>query len=368
MLLQTGINGCLSAAKNPSKTIQHIIDSDNTLYVSDPLYGEWTVSEPVLVDLIRSRDFQRLHGVLQHGIASYIRHFTSVTRFEHSVGTMLLVRRLGGGLKEQIAALLHDVSHTAFSHVIDHVFDEEGSFHEVHKREFYEQSDLPSVLGMHGFEWTEFLHETEFPLLEQDAPKLCADRVDYGFRDSIAFQQLSLEDAQQIVQHLVAFPSADVSCRCISFNNSKAAKQFAMAYMCTDKVAWSEPVESANSRLVASIIRLAVTKKVLEIVDLWSTDVELWERLSQSSDTVIQKMLDTFKNPQIEMCESEREPDYVFQAKVRTIDPDVIVDSSGKLVPLSEIDPEYHGLRMEYLASKKAPYSMKLCHKQDGTC
>jgi len=50
------------------------------------------------------------------------------TRFDHSVGVMLLIRKLGAGsspasalLKEQVAALLHDVSHTAFSHVIDYV-------------------------------------------------------------------------------------------------------------------------------------------------------------------------------------------------------------------------------------------------------
>ncbi len=37
---------------------------------------------------------------------------------------MMLVNRLGGSLEEQIAALLHDVSHTAFSHVIDYVLEQ----------------------------------------------------------------------------------------------------------------------------------------------------------------------------------------------------------------------------------------------------
>ena len=49
-----------------------------------------------------------------------------ITRYEHSVGVMLLARRVGGGLREQVAALLHDVSHTAFSHVIDHVFHDQA--------------------------------------------------------------------------------------------------------------------------------------------------------------------------------------------------------------------------------------------------
>jgi hypothetical protein len=35
-----------------------------------------------------------------------------VTRYEHSVGAMLAVRRLGGNLEAQASALLHDVAHT----------------------------------------------------------------------------------------------------------------------------------------------------------------------------------------------------------------------------------------------------------------
>lgn len=37
---------------------------------------------------------------------------------------MLLNRQLDASMEEQIVALLHDVSHTAFSHVIDYVFDD----------------------------------------------------------------------------------------------------------------------------------------------------------------------------------------------------------------------------------------------------
>jgi HD superfamily phosphohydrolase len=78
---------------------------------------------------------QRLHGVLQHGITGLIGLTQPITRYEHSVGAMLLVRQLGGSLREQIAALLHDVSHTAFSHVIDYVLnDHDGqSYHDEMK-------------------------------------------------------------------------------------------------------------------------------------------------------------------------------------------------------------------------------------------
>src|SRR3974377_2195743 len=132
----------------------------------DSIYGEIDVEEPVLSDLMQTQAMQRLRGVLQHGITALIGITQPVTRFDHSMGVMLLVRQLHArhpernvmeskdernameskdernameskharsSLEEQIAALLHDVSHTAFSHVIDYVVDghDRQSYHEA---------------------------------------------------------------------------------------------------------------------------------------------------------------------------------------------------------------------------------------------
>ena len=76
--------------------------------------GPVSIDEPVLIDLINSSAVQRLHHILQHGITGFLGMTQPITRFQHSVGVMLLTRRLGASLSKQIAALLHDVSHTAF--------------------------------------------------------------------------------------------------------------------------------------------------------------------------------------------------------------------------------------------------------------
>jgi HD superfamily phosphohydrolase len=61
----------------------------------DAVYGTVNITEPVLLDLMVSAAMQRLKGVQQHGISSLIGITQPVTRFEHSLGAMLLVRRLG---------------------------------------------------------------------------------------------------------------------------------------------------------------------------------------------------------------------------------------------------------------------------------
>jgi HD superfamily phosphohydrolase len=81
----------------------------------DALYGKVEFTEALLLDLIASDAMQRLKGISQHGITALLGITPQFSRFDHSIGTMLLVRRLGAPIDEQVAALLHDVSHTASS-------------------------------------------------------------------------------------------------------------------------------------------------------------------------------------------------------------------------------------------------------------
>ena len=155
--------------------------------IDDRIYGPVEVDEPVLLAVMETAPVRRLRGVLQHGITGLLGITNPLDRYEHSVGVMLLVRRLGAPVEEQIAALLHDVSHTAFSHVIDYLFQgEDGqSYHEAVKADYIARTELPDVLARHGYDWRAVLDDDAYPLLEQPLPALCADRIDYFLRDSV---------------------------------------------------------------------------------------------------------------------------------------------------------------------------------------
>ncbi len=84
----------------------------------------------------------------QAGPSAFAFPFKTVTRYEHSLGVYLLLRRLGAGPREQVAGLLHDVSHTAFSHAVDFVFSsEEQDHHEALKPVFLDRPDLAAALA-----------------------------------------------------------------------------------------------------------------------------------------------------------------------------------------------------------------------------
>jgi HD superfamily phosphohydrolase len=171
----------------------------------DWIYGSFEIDQPVLLDLMQTRAMQRLHDVLQHGITGLIGLTYPTSRFEHTLGVMWLVRHFGGALDAQIAALLHDISHTAFSHVIDYVVDnhDRQSYHEDKKAWFIAHSDVPAVLARHGIDLETVLHEEAYALLEQPAPRLCADRLDYFLRDSVDLDLASLAEVRAALDHLV---------------------------------------------------------------------------------------------------------------------------------------------------------------------
>src|ERR1700744_259956 len=113
------------------------------MHVNDRGYGKISVDDAGILDLIGCPTFQRLRGIKQAGPSALAYPFKDVTRFEHSLGVYTLLRRLGASHKEQIAGLLHDISHTAFSHAVDFlVTSEEQDHHEGLKPEFLRRPDM----------------------------------------------------------------------------------------------------------------------------------------------------------------------------------------------------------------------------------
>ncbi|KAI1494509.1 hypothetical protein F5X96DRAFT_676458 [Biscogniauxia mediterranea] len=332
------------------------LSSNDRVTIQDQIYGSHTVSEPVLNDLLRSPGLARLTGVRQHGISGLLNFTPSITRFEHSVGAFLLVRHVGGSLEEQVAALLHDVSHTAMSHVVDFALSEpgEGSFHEVHKMRFVKTTQIPDILTKHGFGDLKPLDEELYPLVEMPTPHLCADRLDYGLRDAVGFGTLSLEDAQRVIASLMAFPDATSPSRLLVLRDREIALTLARAYMACDRDVWGNPQHGSLYTRTAELMRSSIRSGRVQEEELWSlSDEEFWAKM--------RKVLDARGREAMERLETEGFPEdkdlpLPRGAKVRTIDPDVYVQSSDTVAPLSVLYPEYAAEREKYITTRKALY------------
>jgi HD superfamily phosphohydrolase len=319
----------------------------------DSIYGPTTIDEPVLLELMETRAVGRLKGVLQHGVTALLGITTPITRYQHSVGAMLLVRRAGGGLHEQVAALLHDVSHTAFSHVIDHVFHDQGtqSYHERQKEWWIERTELPAVLARHDLNWRDFLDDEPFPLLEQPLPRLCADRLDYFLRDGSGMGLVSPAELRFVLSHLVVAEGR------MAMDDVAAARLLGEQFMAADDGSWSNPHELVLYELAARAIRTAIENRVFSEEDLWGTDTVLWEHLRQSKDAEVLRWV-RMTEGRPEFVTDWEKPTIRIRPKVRAIDPDVMTAKGMR--PLSEIDEDFRRRRENYVRRKAEGISVRL--------
>ncbi len=334
---------------------------------SDSIYGPVEINEPVLIDLMMTQAMQRLRGVLQHGITALIGLTQPVTRFDHSVGVMLLVRRLHAhaernatkskhardSLAEQIAALLHDVSHTAFSHVIDYVVDghDTQSYHEEWKEAHLAASDVPEVLARQGYDWRAFLREEDYPLLEQPAPRLCADRLDYFLRDSRDLGLSTLDQIRTALDHLIVFDGR------IGVNDLQIGRWLAYTFIAADKASWANFREVGLYEVTARAIKAAMLIGAISVDDFWGTDDQLWRKLHAIDDAEVQQQLRLISSA-TGFEWDEVNPTFRVSTKLRTIDPEVLIGADFQ--PLSAVDNNFARYRAEYLRGTSGKWPMRV--------
>lgn len=104
----------------------------------DPVHNIIALSDhrpddALLIKLIDTREFQRLRHIRQLGLAHYTYQGAEHSRFTHSLGVMHLMTRVMNRLREKhlisaearvvarAAAMLHDLGHWPFSHVMEKV-------------------------------------------------------------------------------------------------------------------------------------------------------------------------------------------------------------------------------------------------------
>lgn len=291
------------------------------MIIKDRIYGKHNISSPVLITLINSKSLQRLKGIGQFGIPDEYYHLKNFSRFEHCIGVMLLLKLLGASEEEQIAGLLHDVSHTAFSHVIDWVVGDgktENYQDEQHKR-FIQSSEIPKILEKYGYDVQRITDYHHFGLLERDLPDLCADRVDYSLREfpdpimKKCFTNLAVKDNK------------------IVFSNKETALLFATSFLKRQVGHWGEFEGVSRYRIFADVLRIALKEGIITKDDFWQEDDFIVEKLKDSNNKQIHNMLKVLRNKSLTHLPKST---ITVHKKFRFVDPLFIFN--GELVRLSE--------------------------------
>ncbi|NNM44158.1 MAG: HD domain-containing protein [Chlamydiae bacterium] len=306
--------------------------------VIDTFYGPIEVNEPIILDLIESEAMQRLKKVHQYGVAYYTTHTEEYTRYEHSLGVFAILRLKGLSLEEQIAGLLHDVSHTVFSHVGEKIFrfeSEKDSYQDSIHEWFLKKYGIEEILVRHGYSVNQVFHKSgRFLALEQDLPNLSADRIEYNIQGAFYQGFLTKEEGREIIDDLQFVKGCWISSKT---HLMKKLVEFSL-YMTEN--CWGSAENYLMSRWLALAILLAVEQNVVSMEDIYfGTDDMLWQKLLVMRDPKVQELMyrilharDFFSVVEVDKSELH------VRTKFRGIDPYIAIN--GKTEVLTKIDNE----------------------------
>lgn len=298
---------------------------------TDRVYGDVAIDDPEVLALIDGPTFARLGRIKQAGPSALAHPFKTVTRREHSLGVYLLLGRLEADRRERVAGLLHDISHTAFSHAIDFLYtSEEQDHHEALKPRLLHNADIEAPLVAMGFAPEDFYDDAIYPLLERPLPWLCADRLDYFLRDSLACGVSTPESAQRTLAHLTVIDQV------IAFDDLDAARDAAERFAVMNRDWWASPTESYIYNEFADALREGFRLGVLDEPALLTDDATVLDRLRSAGSPLIDRKLAAVTTIEPEMLD-RFEPRVI--PKARWLDPPVRVDGGWRR--LSELEPAY---------------------------
>jgi HD superfamily phosphohydrolase len=314
------------------------------MMLSDPIYGSFEVDEPVVAELLDSKAMRRLSKIGMYATRFPCVNFTDkISRLEHSIGVFLLLRKHGATIEEQIAGLIHDASHSAFSHLIDRVvYDDEtlgasGEYGDKIRTRYIAESGIQEILEKHGFDPAYIVDDSHFMMKELPLPDVCADRLDYTLRDLLPGRNFDGWTTPEGVR--VISDSLTVTDGRFAFKTLTSARRFARLYSYMDRTLWGSYDAAKLYHVLSRALRMAMGKGVLKFADLYEYgDEEVIDILRRAKDPEIEGLLSILDLPPAEFA---RYPfgDGKYVVKVRRVDP-LFIDS-GRARRYSERDKQY---------------------------
>jgi len=322
------------------------------MIIDDIVYGKFTIKDPLVIKIIESKPMQRLKGINQYGSYMFLMPHMDTTRFEHCVGVYRLLYLLGAPREEQVAGLLHDVPHTAFSHVVDYVFGraQDQEYHEEHHNRIITNSEIPDIIK-NDFHIERLMDEKNFPLLERSIPDLCTDRLDYFMRDCLKIGILKHGNVRKIIDNLL-IKDNEIMC-----SDRGVASMIATSFLECSLTFWSAPIQSASYQILADAIKIAMDKGVITENDLFGTDDELLEKVRAANIKEIDEKLNLL-NPSFKVIEDREKYDFHSFSKARFIDPKVL--ENNRFVKVSDFDSDFRKKKDDFIKKLKEGYYIRI--------
>lgn len=312
-----------------------------TAQVISTIFGDVEENEPLIIELLNHKSVQRLKGIDQSGPPAYFSNgFPRFSRYDHSLGVYALLKKYNVSKEEQIAGLMHDTSHTVFSHLADYILQEKSEHTESYQDSIHDQFltniGVKSLLDKYEVTLEEISPKNiKFLALEQPLPEMNADRIEYNLHTAKIFSDFSQSDIDEVFNAL-QFKDGKWY-----FSSIVPAKKFAKLSNYYTRTFWGSPHNAATYVITSAAIQYAIQHEIIQKQDLqFGMDIDILQKLTNCKDQVIKDALAILKNIDGYYSITETNDfDAYFSVKMRGIDP--MVFSNGKLQPLSSLSIDF---------------------------
>ncbi len=247
---------------------------------------------------------------------------TYFSRFDHSLSVALLTYRFTKRKQDTLAALFHDISTPCFSHVIDYMngdFEKQESTEKLTPMMLKKDDELQRFLKEDNLVVEDIIDFKKFPIVDNNRPKLCADRIDGIIASAIFWtKKLSIEEMSSMIEDIQIYQNEDQEEE-LGFLSSSIAQKVIALNQIIDEYCHSSS-DNYMMMLLAKITKQMIQANQISYEDLYSYQEEaLFEKIetyAEENNNIKQDLL------QFKTCQKQEIPvTQLKKVKIRNIRP-----------------------------------------------
>ena len=253
------------------------------------------------------------------------------SRFDHSIGTALIIWHFTGSEAQTIAGALHDIATPVFAHTVDFLLGDHTTQESTENRTAELIGSAPEIrvlLDELGLCVEDVADYHRYPIADNDAPRLAADRLEYTLGNLLNYGFCSLEQVRALYNDLCIDTNEDGIPE-LCFQNAEKAICFTELALKTSCIYIADE-DRFSMEMLASLLRQGLEQGVLIPGHLHTTEPEVISRLL--TDPVCAKAWQQFCSFS-SVRREEKQPAagcwIRVPAKLRYIDP--LVRESGRI-------------------------------------
>lgn len=254
------------------------------------------------------------------------------SRFDHSVGTGLIVWHFTHDKRQSIAALLHDIATPVFAHVIDflhHDYTQQESTEDKTLEIIAQSPEIRTLLSSMDLTPDDVADYHLFPIADNDTPRLSADRLEYTMGNILNYGFADAYTIRIMYDNLFVGTNEAGESE-LSFKDFTIALKFAnLALKCSH--VYVSDADRFAMQMLAELLQRAITDHVISEADLMKTEPKVIALLT-GNNLYREQWLQFRAYSDIEIIERPCEESRQIAAKKRHINP--LVSQRGRVASI----------------------------------